>query len=51
MTDHQAKELTEMKMAYFKVNFKVEKQYKRVLGVNQLRQIKDWHKKGHQNGD
>ena len=31
MTDHQARELTEIIMAYFKVNYKVAKQYKRVF--------------------
>ena len=52
MTDQQARELTEMIMAYFKVNYKVAKQYERVLGTKQLKQIKDWHKKrGHQNCD
>ena len=51
MPNHQARELTEMIMAYFKVNYKVAKQYERVLGTKQLRQIKDWHKKGHQKGD
>ena len=45
MTDHQARKLTEMIMAYFKVNYKVAKQYKRVLGTKKLKQIKDWHKK------
>ena len=45
MTDHQARKLTEMIMAYFKVNYKVAKQYKRVLGTKQLKQIKDWQKK------
>ena len=45
MTDHQARELTEMIMAYFKVNYKVAKQYERVLETKQLKQIKDWHKK------
>ena len=48
MTDKQARELTEMIMAYFKVNYKVAKQYERVLGTKQLKQIKDWHKKGDQ---
>ena len=51
MTDRRARELTEIIMAYFKVNYKVAKQYERVLGTKQLKQIKDWHKKGHQNGD
>ena len=45
MTNQQARELTEMIMAYFKVNYKVAKQYERVLGTKQLKQIKDWHKK------
>ena len=45
MTDQQARELTEMIMAYFKVNYKVAKQYERVLGTKQLEQIKNWHKK------
>ena len=46
MTDQQARECTEMIMAYFKVNYKVAKQYERVLGTKQLEQIKNWHKKG-----
>ena len=33
MTDQPARELTEMIMAYFKVNYKVAKQYERVLGT------------------
>ena len=52
MTDQQARELTEMIMAYFKVNYKVAKQYERVLGTKQLEQIQNWHKKkGQQNSD
>ena len=52
MTDRRARELTEIIMAYFKVNYKVAKQYERVLGTKQLEQIKNWHKKkGHRNGD
>ena len=48
MTDKKARELTEMIMAYFKVSYKVAKQYEKVLGIKQLKQIKDWHeKKGH----
>ncbi len=45
MTNQQARELTEMIMPYFKVNYKVAKQYERVLGTKQLEQIKNWHKK------
>lgn len=45
MTDKKARELTEMIMAYFKVSYKVAKQYERLLGIKQLKQIKDWHAK------
>ena len=48
VTDKKARGLTEMIMAYFKVSYKVAKQYEKVLGIKQLKQIKDWHeKKGH----
>ena len=51
MTDHQARELTEMIMAYFKVNYKVAKQYERILEAKQIEKIKAWHKKkGHPRG-
>ena len=51
MTNKQARELTEMIMAYFKVNYKVAKQYERFLGSKQIEQIKAWDKnKGHLRG-
>ena len=51
MTNKQARELTEMIMAYFKVNYKVAKQYERFLESKQIEQIKAWDKKkGHPRG-
>ena len=45
MTKKQARELTEIIMAYFKVSFKVAKQYERVLGAKQIDQRMVWHEK------
>ena len=45
MTEKKARELTEIIMAYFKVSYKVAKQYERVLGAKQLNQIMVWHEK------
>jgi hypothetical protein len=51
MTNKQARELTKMIMAYFKVNYKVAKQYERFLESKQIEQIKAWDKKeGHTRG-
>ena len=50
MTKKQARKLTEIIMAYFKVTYKVAKQYERVLGTKQLDQIMVWYqKKEHKN--
>ena len=51
MTNKQARGLAEMIMAYFKVNYKVAKQYERFLESKQIEQIKAWDKKkGHPRG-
>jgi len=51
VTNKQARELTEMIMAYFKVNYKVAKQYESFLESKQIEQIKAWDKnKGHPRG-
>lgn len=45
MANKQARELTEMIMAYFRVNYKVAKQYERFLVSKQIEEIKAWDKK------
>ena len=45
MTDKLARELTEIIMDYFGVNYKVAKQYERFLEAKQIEQIKAWDKK------
>ncbi len=45
MANKQARGLTEMIMAFFKVNHKVAKQYERFLVSKQVEEIKAWDKK------
>ena len=45
MANKQARELTELIMAYFRVNYKVAKQYERFLVSKQIEEIKAWDKK------
>ena len=45
MANKQARELTEMIMAYFRVNYKVAKQYERFSVSKQIEEIKAWDKK------
>ena len=45
MTNKHARKLTEVNIAYFKVNHKVAKQCERFLESKQIEQIKAWDKK------
>ena len=45
MKNKQARELTEMIIAYFKVTCKVAEYYERFLESKQIEQIKSWNKK------
>ena len=45
MANKQARAMTEMIMAYFKVNYKVAKRYERFSYPKQPEEIKSWDKK------